>query len=150
MAILILNILGASAGFAILCYGIYSAVEEANPYWYSHFVVGSFLLYDRLDMFLNNDSNLNRLLSEPCSYCEGRGTLKSKRSICYDIYRDLERGAVSSLEGGDIFIKVNTEIDHILKEEEQQSIFDLERRLNRRIVIIAKEKFHMEQYEIST
>ena len=64
MAILLLNILMASTGFAILSYGIFSAVKEANPYWYSHFVIGSFLLFDRLDMLLNNDSNLNRLFSK--------------------------------------------------------------------------------------
>jgi ribonuclease G len=34
--------------------------------------------------------NLTRLLSEPCSYCEGRGTLKSKKTICCEIFRDLE------------------------------------------------------------
>jgi hypothetical protein len=63
MAVLIPNILTAVAGFAILGYGIYSAVQEANPAWYSYFVVGSFLLFDRLDMLLNIDSNLSRLFS---------------------------------------------------------------------------------------
>jgi hypothetical protein len=64
MTLLLLNILGATAGFATLCYGIYSAMVEANPYWYSYFVVGSFLLFDRLDMLLNDDSNLTRLFSK--------------------------------------------------------------------------------------
>src|SRR4030043_1010215 len=35
--------------------------------------------------------NLNRFLSEPCFYCEGRGSLKAKRTICYELLRDLER-----------------------------------------------------------
>ena len=94
--------------------------------------------------------NLNRLLSEPCFYCEGRGTLKSKRSICYEIFRDLEREPATSVEDGGIYVQVNPEIDHVLKEEEQQSIMDLEKRINRRIIIISKENFHIEQYEIST
>ncbi|MDY7037858.1 MAG: Rne/Rng family ribonuclease, partial [Thermodesulfobacteriota bacterium] len=94
--------------------------------------------------------NLNRLLSEPCFYCEGRGTLKSKRSICYEIFRDLERELPTFMEGGNIYIMVNPEIDHLLKEDEQQSIINLEKMINRRIIIIAKENFHMEQYEITT
>lgn len=94
--------------------------------------------------------NLNRVMSEQCSYCEGRGTLKSKRTICYEIFRDLEREAASSLDGGNIYVKVNPEIDHVLKEEEQQSIVEMEKRIDRPIIIIAKEDFHMEQYEIST
>ena len=94
--------------------------------------------------------NLNRLLSEPCFYCEGRGTLKSKRSICYEIFRDLERELPTFMEGGNIYIMVNPEIDHLLKEDEQQSIINLEKMINRRIIIIAKENFHLEQYEITT
>ncbi len=92
--------------------------------------------------------NLNRLLSESCFYCEGRGTLKSKKTICCEIFRDLEREVATSIENGNIYIQVNPEIDHVLKEEEQESIMDMEKRLNRRIIIIAKENLHFEQYEI--
>lgn len=94
--------------------------------------------------------NLNRLLSESCFYCEGRGTLRSKRAICYEIFRDLERELSTYMEGSNIYIMVNPEIDHLLKEDEQQSIINLEKMINRRIIIIAKENFHMEQYEITT
>jgi ribonuclease G len=94
--------------------------------------------------------NLNRLLSEPCFYCEGRGSLKSKRTLCFEIFRDLEREAANSMGGDRIYVEVNPEIDSILKEEEQESIIDLEKRLDRRIIILAKADFHMEQYEIST
>ena len=94
--------------------------------------------------------NLNRLLSESCFYCEGRGSLKSMKTICCEIFRDLERGTATSLEGGNITVKVHPEVDHILKEEEQESILDLEKRINRRIIIQAKENFHIEQYEINT
>jgi ribonuclease G len=61
----------------------------------------------------------------------------------------LERETASSREDGDIFVQVNPEIDKVLKEEEQQSIMDLERRINRRIIIMVEETLHMEQYEIS-
>jgi len=94
--------------------------------------------------------NLNRLMSEPCSYCEGTGTLKSKKTICFEIFRDLEREAGSSMDGANIYVRVNPQIDHVLKDEEQQSIMDMEKRINRPIIIIAKEEFHLEQYEISS
>lgn len=93
-------------------------------------------------------ASLSGLLSEPCYYCEGRGTLKSKRAICYEIFRDLERESIAAEEGGHAYATVNPEIDNVLREEEQESIIDLERRLGRRITIIAKESFHLEQYEI--
>jgi ribonuclease G len=94
--------------------------------------------------------NLDRLLREPCFYCEGRGTLKSKQTICYEIFRELERESVPTIEGNSVYVYVNPEIDQMLKEEEQQSILDLEKRINRRIIIVAKDHFHIEQYEIRT
>ena len=92
--------------------------------------------------------NLNRLQTEPCFYCEGRGTLKSKRAICYEIFRDLERESTPFSGDSGIYVYVNPAIDQILKEEEQQSVMELEKRINRRIIIVSKDTLHMEQYEI--
>ena len=92
--------------------------------------------------------NLNRFLSEPCFYCEGRGTLKSKRTICYEIFRDLERESMPLTGGNSLYVYVNPAIDQILKEEEQQSIMELEKRINRRIIIVSKDSLHIEQYEV--
>ena len=94
-------------------------------------------------------ASLNRLLTDTCFYCEGRGTLKSANTICYEIFRDLERECANPEEGGNVYILVNPEIEKSLKEEEQKSIIDLEKRISRRIIIIGKEGFHMEQYEIT-
>ncbi len=94
-------------------------------------------------------ASLNRLLTDMCFYCEGRGTLKSASTICYEIFRDLERECANPEEGGHVYILANPEIDKALREEEQKSIIELEKRINRRIIIIGKENFHMEQYEIS-
>lgn len=94
-------------------------------------------------------ANLNRLLTEPCFYCEGRGTVKSKETICYELFRDLERECPASEEGENVYVLVNPEIDAVLREDEQESIIDLEKRLKKRITIIAKRDFHVEQYEIS-
>jgi ribonuclease G len=94
-------------------------------------------------------ANLNRLLTEPCVYCDGRGTLKSKETICYELFRELERECPVSEEWENVRVLVNPEVDTVLREEEQESIMDLEKRLKKRITIIAKKDFHLEQYEIS-
>lgn len=92
--------------------------------------------------------NINLFLTEACFYCDGRGRLKSSTTMCYDIFRDLERETVSD-EGGKVYLLVNPEIERVLKEEERYSVMELEKKINRRIIIIAKEDFHFEQYEIS-
>lgn len=92
--------------------------------------------------------NINLFLTETCLYCEGRGRLKSPTTICYDIFRDLERESVSG-EEGKVYLLVNPEIEKALKEEERYSVMELEKRINRHIIIIPKDDFHLEQYEIS-
>jgi ribonuclease G len=92
--------------------------------------------------------NINLFLTEPCFYCDGRGRLKSSTTICYDIFRDLERETVSE-EGGKVYLLVNPEIERVLKEEERYSVMELEKRLNRRIIMVGKDDFHIEQYEVS-
>lgn len=92
--------------------------------------------------------NINLFLTEPCLYCEGRGRLKSPTTICYDIFRDMERESVSG-EEDKIYLLVNPEIEKVLKEEERYSVMELEKRINRRIIIIPKDDFYLEQYEIS-
>ncbi len=95
--------------------------------------------------------NLSGLLTESCFYCEGRGKIKSKKTICYEIFRDLERESdIISDKGGNIYVQVNPEIGNVLKEEEQQSVMELEKNIGRRIIIISQKDFHMEQYNIST
>ncbi len=95
--------------------------------------------------------NLGRFLAEPCSYCEGRGVIKSKKTICYEIFRDIEREPPPLSESDNkVYVEVNPEIENVIKEDEQQSIILLEKKIRRRITILSRNDFHMEQYTIST
>lgn len=94
-------------------------------------------------------TNLNRFLTESCFYCEGRGSLKSKKSTCYEMFRELERECSISKDNDHVYVSVNPEIEVVLKEEEQESIIDLEKRINRRIIITSNGEFHLEQFEIT-
>ncbi|HIJ36283.1 MAG TPA: Rne/Rng family ribonuclease [Deltaproteobacteria bacterium] len=93
-------------------------------------------------------ASLNRLMTENCNYCDGRGTLKSAKTISYEIFRELER-EFAEPEDGSIFLIVHPEIEKNLREEEQKTIIDLEKRTGRRIIITGNKNFHLEQYEIS-
>jgi ribonuclease G len=95
--------------------------------------------------------NLGRFLTESCQYCEGRGVIKSKKTISYEIFRDLEREPPPVSEFDDkVYVQVNPEIANVIKEDEQQSIMGLEKKIKRRIIIISQNDYHMEQYTIST
>jgi ribonuclease G len=94
-------------------------------------------------------ANLNSLLTENCPYCEGRGFVKSKKTVCYEIFIDIERESSSATEGEQIYLMVNPQIEEMLREEEQDSVIDLEKRTWKRIIIVSNKDFHLEQYDIS-
>ncbi|MCJ7640881.1 MAG: Rne/Rng family ribonuclease [Desulfobacterales bacterium] len=91
--------------------------------------------------------NITRILSEPCPYCDGGGLIKSKTTLCYDIFRQIERTS-SELGGHSIMVEVNPEIAGLLYEEERTGVEELERKLKKKIVIKGKPGFHQEQFNI--
>ena len=90
---------------------------------------------------------LTRILCEPCFYCEGKGYLISRQSICYDIYREILRDT-QGMNGGRLTLRVNPEIAEFLHGEENEIITTLERKIGKQIVIYPNPKFHMEEYDI--
>ncbi|MEZ4527494.1 MAG: Rne/Rng family ribonuclease, partial [Desulfobacterales bacterium] len=90
---------------------------------------------------------LNRLLCEPCFYCEGEGYLMSRQSICYNIYREAMRQA-QDMSGGRLTIRMNPEIAELLHGEENHIIASLEQILGKQVVIYPNADFHMEEFDI--
>lgn len=90
---------------------------------------------------------LNRVLCEPCFYCDGEGYLVSRQTICYHIFRDILRDCQDAV-GSRIALKVNPEIAEMLHGEERYLIGALEKLLNKQVVIYPNANFHMEQVDI--
>ncbi len=90
---------------------------------------------------------LNRLLCEPCYYCDGEGSLLSKHSICYNIYRDILREA-HGMMGSRLTVKVNPRIAELLHGEENHLIARVERTIGKQIVIYPNAQFHLEEFDI--
>jgi len=90
---------------------------------------------------------LTRLLCEPCFYCEGEGYLISKKTICYNIYRDVLRDSRDML-GKRLTLRVNPEIAELLYGAENHLIIALERRIEKGVVVYPNPDFHMEQFDI--
>lgn len=91
--------------------------------------------------------DLQRALCEPCSYCEGRGYLKSPTTICYEIFREIRRTAASSTSSK-IMVTVNPAVANLLYDEERQGIDELESRYKKKISIKSDPNLHLEQYDI--
>jgi ribonuclease G len=91
--------------------------------------------------------NISRVLGESCPYCEGAGLIKSKTTVCYEIFREIERTS-SELGGQNIMVEVNPEVAGLLYEEERAGVEELEKKLRKKIVIKGKPGFHQEQFNV--
>jgi ribonuclease G len=93
--------------------------------------------------------SLARSLSEACPYCSGEGIIKSKKTICYEIFRAIERQALL-LAGKQVSLFVHPALAEEMFGEHRRFIEMLESRFGIKVNISASEKFHIEQYQIET
>lgn len=91
--------------------------------------------------------SLLRTLTETCFYCDGKGYLKSKITICYEVLRHIRRQG-SSHPQNTLLVKVHPEIAELLVTADQKFLEDSEKRLNKKIIIQPSENFHLEKYEV--
>lgn len=92
--------------------------------------------------------NLSQMMCEPCIYCGGEGLVKSRRTICYEIFRKLKRDA-GKITGKKVYLKVHPAVADMLLEEENQHIEDLQKEIGRQCTIIPIGETHISRYEIS-
>lgn len=91
--------------------------------------------------------SLARSLSEACPYCSGEGVIKSKKTICYDVFRALERQGLI-LSGKQVSLYVHPALAEELFGEERRFLEILEQRYGMKVNISASDKHHIEQYRI--
>jgi ribonuclease G len=92
--------------------------------------------------------DLVRYLSEPCPVCEGRGNVRSRQTICYEVFRELQRESTRSLAAQTLYVNVHPSVADMLYGEEFTVFEAVEARLQRRIVVRALLHMHPEKYEV--
>jgi ribonuclease G len=93
--------------------------------------------------------NIDRLLREPCFYCQGQGFLLSGTSVCHQAFRELELAA-SDFPGRALTLKVHRSIRDLILDEGRTELEELEKRLGSAISIKADEQMHVEAYAVET
>jgi ribonuclease G len=91
--------------------------------------------------------SLARKLTEPCFYCEGKGYLKSRTTLCYEILRDLRRQG-GAFKEDTIAVLCHPEIADILSTTDREWLEQVEKRLQKRVLVKGRGGFHLEKYEI--
>ena len=91
--------------------------------------------------------SLGRTLTEPCFYCEGKGYLKSKITIAYELLREVRRQAWM-IHDDVITVFAHPEVATLLATSEHEFMEAVEKKVQKQIVVRPKGSLHLEQYEI--
>jgi ribonuclease G len=91
--------------------------------------------------------SLERVLTEPCPYCAGGGTIKSSSTICYEILSEVKKVG-SDLDGAGVLLRVNPDIARALKEEERNVLKDLQHMLGKDVIVKPDVLLHHEQFDV--
>ena len=91
--------------------------------------------------------SLSRTMNEPCFYCDGTGNLQSKQTIGYEILRQIKREA-PSLRGYVVMVAAHPAVVDLLKHEERAAVIEAEKRYHRRIELVPRKDYHLEQFDI--
>ncbi len=90
--------------------------------------------------------SLGRVLCETCSYCEGKGFVKSPRTLCYEIFRKITKLA---RHGGEkIIVTAHPLVAELLSDEERAGVEDIENKYGVKVVVKEDSNLHQENYEV--
>jgi ribonuclease G len=93
--------------------------------------------------------SLQRILCEPCQYCDGKGFIKSPTTVCYEIFMELRRIGLTQ-KNCKIMISANPHVADLIYDDEREGIETIERECGFKIIVKADKNFHQEYYEVAT
>jgi ribonuclease G len=91
--------------------------------------------------------NLSQMMCEPCIYCGGEGLLKSRRSLCYEIYRKVSYES-RKMAGDTVTLKVHPSVADMMLKDETINTENLEKEIQKRFIIVPDSDMYIEKYKI--
>jgi ribonuclease G len=94
-----------------------------------------------------SSENLANMLCEPCPYCHGDGIVKSRRTVCYEIFRRIDRQA-GRTRAESVTVTANPQVAEMMMKEEAATLHALEEATGKRITISPSRDMHLEKYDL--
>ncbi len=91
--------------------------------------------------------SVTRMMHEPCTTCDGRGHVKSKVTVAYEIFREIRRQAPSISEPV-LVASCHPEVARLLQGEEREELRYLMDRFNKTIQVKTQSGYHPEQFDL--
>jgi ribonuclease G len=91
--------------------------------------------------------SLTRTLSEQCPYCEGKGFLKSRTTMCYEIIRGIRKHLALD-NTPNVTVRAHPEIVKTLFEEESDQLEGIQKDYGAKVQLAPDHNLYQEQFEI--
>jgi ribonuclease G len=91
--------------------------------------------------------SLAHVLCEPCPTCAGRGEIKTARTVCYEILREIQREA-KQFDPKEFRILASQDVIDLFLEEEAQPLAALGDHIGKQIALQVESLYSQEQYDI--
>ena len=92
--------------------------------------------------------SLAHVLCEPCPTCQGRGEVKTARTVCYEILREILREARQFRDAREFRILGSQEVIDLFLEEESQALAMLGDFIGKPISLQVESTYMQEQFDI--
>jgi len=93
--------------------------------------------------------SLQRVLCESCSYCDGKGFIKSPTTVAYEILMELRKIGLTQ-KNCKIMLSAHPNVANFLYEDERETIEAIEKENGFKIMVKADQTYHQEYYEVVT
>ena len=87
------------------------------------------------------------MLCEPCPTCSGRGAVKTSRTVCYEILREILREA-RQFNAREFRVLASQVVVDLLQEEESPAVAMLSDFIGRTVSLQVESSYTQEQYDI--
>ena len=92
--------------------------------------------------------SLERLLCQPCTYCNGTGMIRSIRTVCYSIHQEVRRMLPHLGEGEEILIRCHPDVGKTLQDGERLVLKEIEELTDKVVSIKTDPVMHIEQFDV--
>ena len=91
--------------------------------------------------------SLEHILCETCPTCDGRASIKTSETICYEIFREILR-EVRQFDANKLLVVASQRVVDMLLDDESASVAELEAFIGRPIAFQVEPLYTQEQYDI--
>lgn len=92
--------------------------------------------------------SLAHVLCEPCPVCGGRGELKTARTVCYEIMREIVRLSRQYQETKEFRIVASEVVIDMLLEDESAALELLQNCVQKPVLLEVESSYHQEDYDV--